>query len=141
MKPLLFVGSMIAFGTVISTFDFVESIKSILSNQHPFITITLSNYVFSAISGSMSGAVSITLSLFSNEILASAAELGISHDLLHRVTTLSGITFDTLPTNGTTVSILYITGLKFKEIYKDYFFITVLNPFIVSLLVLFILLI
>jgi H+/gluconate symporter-like permease len=48
-----------------------------------------------------------------------AAEVGIDPQLLHRVTTISAGTLDSLPHNGAVVSLLAVSGLTHRESYRD----------------------
>ena len=127
LKPLLFVGTTVGFGLVISQMPFLEVTKASLLSLHPLYSLPLSVAMFAAISGSATGGLAIAFPFLGEPFLERVALESVSHDSLHRLALMSSVTIDTLPTNGTTLTMLKVTGLNYKDIYLDYFIITVLN--------------
>ena len=68
--------------------------------------------------------------------LAQATALGISPELLHRVTTIATGGLDALPHNGAVVTLLSICGLSHKQSYGDLFVVAVLVPILALIAVL-----
>ncbi|MFU8786850.1 MAG: GntP family permease [Candidatus Izemoplasmataceae bacterium] len=134
LKPLLFVGTTVGFGTVISLMPLVQDFKAPLIALNPLYGLPLTVAIFAAISGSATGGLSITFPFLGPDLLMQAEAFGLSHDTLHRLAVMSSVTLDTLPTNGTTMTMLKVTGLTYKSIYLDYFILTVLNTTIATLI-------
>ena len=59
-----------------------------------------------------------------------AGEANISHELLHRVTSVATGGLDALPHNGAVITLLSICGLTHKESYMDIFMVAVAGPVI-----------
>lgn len=55
---------------------------------------------------------------------------GVDMELVHRATTMASVSWDSLPHNGTIITLLLDTGLTHREGYEDIFVPTVLVPFI-----------
>jgi H+/gluconate symporter-like permease len=66
-----------------------------------------------------SGGMIIALEALGATYLRLAAEAGIDLALLHRVSTISAGTLDSLPHNGAVVSLLAVCGLTHRESYRD----------------------
>ena len=126
-KPLLFVGTTVGFGLVISQMPFLEGVKGFLLELSPLHSLPLTVAMFAAISGSATGGVAIAFPFLGQSFLDRVAADAISHDTLHRLAVLASVTIDTLPTNGTTMTMLKVTNLSYRAVYLDYFVITVLN--------------
>jgi H+/gluconate symporter-like permease len=63
--------------------------------------------------------MTIALDTLGATYLRLAGEAGIDPALLHRVTTISAGTLDSLPHNGAVVSLLAVCGLTHRESYRD----------------------
>ncbi|MFP4286394.1 MAG: hypothetical protein ACLFRI_01735 [Candidatus Izemoplasmataceae bacterium] len=134
LKPLLFVGTTFAFGSVISAMPFISTIKAPLLELNPYIALPLTVALFAGISGSATGGLSIAFPFLGDAFIQQINTLNINQSLLHRLAVMSSVTIDTLPTNGTTLTMLKVTNLTYKAIYFDYFMITVLNTSIATVL-------
>lgn len=127
LKPLLFVGTTVGFGLVISQMPFLSGTQSVLLSLSPIFSLPLTVAMFAAISGSATGGLAIAFPFLGDAFLNRVAAESISHETLHRLALLSSVTIDTLPTNGTTLTMLKVTDLRYRDVYFDYFVITVLN--------------
>lgn len=134
LKPLMFVGTTFAFGSVISAMPFISTIKDPLLTLNPYISLPLSVALFAGISGSATGGLSIAFPFLGDAFITKLGVESINQSTLHRLAVMSSVTIDTLPTNGTTLTMLKVTNLSYKEIYFDYFMITVLNTSIATVL-------
>ena len=63
--------------------------------------------------------MTIALNALGDTYMKLAAENGISPSLMHRITTISAGTLDSLPHNGTVLLLLQISGLTHRESYFD----------------------
>jgi H+/gluconate symporter-like permease len=134
LKPLLFVGTTFAFGSVISAMPFIATIKTPILSLTPYISLPLTVALFAGISGSATGGLSIAFPFLGDGFIEAITVNQVDQNLLHRLAVMSSVTIDTLPTNGTTLTMLNVTKLTYKEIYLDYFLITVLNTTIATLI-------
>ena len=85
--------------------------------------------VIAAITGSAAGGLQIFMSTFAEEYMAR----GVDPGELHRLVAMASGGFDSLPHCGAIVATLTITGLTYKEAYKDIFVVTVIIPIIATL--------
>lgn len=117
------------FGAVIALlpgFRIIEkgmasAFKNVLINEAVAIT------TLSGITGSASGGLSIALASMKDSFLAKAAAQGVPNEVLHRVASMASGGMDTLPHNGSVITLLVITGLTHKQSYKDIFVLTLLK--------------
>ncbi|RAU19398.1 GntP family permease [Nitrincola tibetensis] len=136
--PIFNTASLVGFGAVIAAlpaFDIIKGFVDDLGGGNPLVSLALSVNVLAGVTGSASGGMSIALQTLGAEYLALANQLGISPDLLHRVTTVATGGLDSLPHNGAVVTLLAICGLTHREAYKDIFMVAVVFP-ILSLVLL-----
>ena len=75
--------------------------------------------VLAGLTGTASGGMAIALNALGDTYMRLAAEQNINPELLHRVTTISAGTLDSLPHNGTVLLLLKISGLTHRESYLD----------------------
>ena len=139
--PIFNTASLVGFGAVIAALPAFELIKGFvdsLGGGNPLVSLALSVNVLAGVTGSASGGMSIALETLGAEYLQMAAAVGMTPDLLHRVTTVATGGLDSLPHNGAVVTLLAICGLTHREAYKDIFMVAVLFP-IISLVLLVIL--
>ena len=57
--------------------------------------------------------------------VAQALQHGIPNEVLHRVASMASGGMDTLPHNGSILTVLIISGLTHRQSYKDIFVITI----------------
>ncbi|MFD1378228.1 hypothetical protein [Fodinicurvata halophila] len=88
--------------------------------------------------GSASGGMSIALTTLGGVYMEMAQAVGISPDLMHRVTAVATGGLDALPHNGAVITLLAICGLTHREAYLDIAVVAVVIP-IIALTVLIIL--
>lgn len=136
--PIFNTASLVGFGAVIAAlpaFDLIKGAVDSIGGGNPLVSLALSVNVLAGVTGSASGGMSIALQTLGADYLLMANQLGISPDLLHRVTTVATGGLDSLPHNGAVVTLLAICGLTHREAYKDIFMVAVLFP-ILSLVLL-----
>ena len=81
---------------------------------HPTISLAIATNIMAAISGSASGGLGIIMETIIPKYLA----LGLSPDLIHRISVMSAGAFDALPHNGVVITTLAVTGLTHSAAYK-----------------------
>ena len=117
------------FGAVISSLPgFTVAQKGITSVfKNPLLNGAVTTNVLSAISGSASAGIAISLGIMAETYIAQATEFGIPLEVMHRVISMASGGMDTLPHNGAVVTLLAITGLTHKQSYRDIFAVTIIK--------------
>ena len=115
------------FGAVISSLPGFNVAKEGISKvfTNPLINGAVTTNVLSAISGSASAGIAISLGIMAENYIKMAADFGISLEVIHRVISMASGGMDTLPHNGAVITLLTITGLAHKQSYRDIFAITI----------------
>lgn len=130
--------SEVGYGNVIKTlagFTVIAGGMMALSGGNPLVGGTISASVLAGITGSASGGLSIALSTFADTFVQQAASLGISPEVLHRVTAVACGGLDTLPHNGAVITLLAVTEMTHKESYFDIGMNTVIIPLLASVVI------
>lgn len=119
--PLLTVASLVGFGAVVAALPAFAGVRdTVLSIQGgPLISLTIAMNILAGITGSASGGMVIALDALGETYMRLAAEQGIDPALLHRVSTIGSGTLDSLPHNGTVLTVLQVSGLTHRESYFD----------------------
>lgn len=119
--PILTVGSLVGFGAVVAALPAFAAVRDgVLSIQGgPLVSLTVAMNVLAGLTGSASGGMVIALDALGDTYMRLAVEHGINPELLHRVSTLSSGTLDSLPHNGTVLTVLQVSGLTHRESYFD----------------------
>ncbi len=138
LLPIFNTASLVGFGAVVAALPAFALVQNAVESVGggPVISLALSTSVLAGLTGSASGGMSIALDAVGPTYLAQAAALGISPELLHRVTTIATGGLDALPHNGAVVTLLSICGLSHRESYGDIFVVAVLIPIIALIAVL-----
>ncbi|WP_435198196.1 GntP family permease [Janibacter sp. GS2] len=128
--PVFNTASEVGYGAVIASLAVFAVIRDNLFgiSDNPVIVAAASTSGISGLTGSASGGLTITLQTFGADLAQMATDQSISMDLMHRVTAMASIGFDSLPHNGAIITLLLVTGLSHRESYKDIFVVTVLVP-------------
>ncbi len=119
--PVLTVGSLVGFGAVVAAMPAFASVRdAVLSIQGgPLVSLTVAMNILAGLTGSASGGMVIALDALGETYLNLAIEHGINPELMHRVSTLGSGTLDSLPHNGTVLTVLQVSGLTHRESYFD----------------------
>lgn len=99
--------------------------------MHPIVSLAIATNVMAAITGSASGGLGIILETLSAKYLA----LGLSPELIHRVSTMSAGCFDAMPHNGVVITFLAIAGLTHMNSYKHIFFAHIIATLLTLIIV------
>lgn len=137
--PVFTTASEVGYGAVIASLAVFAIMRDSLFDvsENPLVVGALATAVISAITGSSSGGLSITMQTFGEQLSQMAQEQGISGEFMHRVIAMASVSFDSLPHNGAIVTLLLVCGLTHRQAYKDIGVVTVLVPFIGVLAVIF----
>lgn len=129
-------GSEFGFGAVVAALPGFAVVRSGLSAiTDPLVSQAVTITSLSAITGSGSGGLSLSLGALGSTFLANGVAAGIPPEVLHRVASMACGGLDTLPHNGGVITMLMVTGLTHKQAYGDIFIITLLKTLAVFLVI------
>lgn len=130
LLPLFNTASLVGFGAVVAGLPAFAAVIALIDDLPggPVLGLAASTSLLAGITGSASGGMSIALEALGAQYLQQALALGISPELLHRVTTLATGGLDALPHNGAVITLLGIGGLSHKQAYGPIFVVAVLIP-------------
>jgi H+/gluconate symporter-like permease len=83
--------------------------------------------VLCGLTGSASGGLTIGLGSMGDSFVRAAQAAHIPMEVLHRIASMASGSIDTLPHNGSVLTLLLITGLTHRQAYGAYFGITVVK--------------
>lgn len=124
INPIINTAAVTAFGVVVQgTQGFDMAVNALMDLPfNPIISYAITISLIAGLSGSSTGASGITLSTLAPKYMA----LGIPASAIHRVSTTSALSLDSLPHNGLVVTMLTYCGVSHKDGYKPIFVTTVL---------------
>lgn len=131
LKPIFNTASLVGFGAVIaslSAFGVIRDWVVTVGGDNPLVSLAVGASLLAGMTGSASGGMSIALSTLGETYLDMGQAVGISPDLLHRVTAVATGGLDALPHNGAVITLLTICGLTHREAYRDIFVVAVAIP-------------
>jgi H+/gluconate symporter-like permease len=119
--PVLSVGSLVGFGSVVAAMPAFATVRdAVLSIQGgPLVSLAVAMNVLAGLTGSASGGMVIALDALGSTYLQLAAEHGIDPALMHRVAAIGSGALDSLPHNGAVLTLLSVSGLTHRESYLD----------------------
>ena len=128
--PIFTTASEVGYGAIIASLAAFALIRDNLFGitENAAATAAISTAVISGVTGSASGGMTIALNAFGEDLATLASQQGIDLEVIHRITSMSSTSFDSLPHNGAVITLLLVTGLTHRESYKDIAAITVLIP-------------
>nr|WP_218588625.1 GntP family permease [Marivita hallyeonensis] len=137
MLPIFNTASLVGFGAVIAALPAFATVSEAVETigGGPLVSLAVSTGLLAGLTGSASGGMSIALEAVGAQYLAQAQALGLSPDLLHRVTTLATGGLDALPHNGAVITLLAICGLSHRDSYGDIAVVAVCIPLIALVVV------
>ena len=130
LLPIFNTASEVGYGTVIASMAAFTIIRDAVVgiSANPLISLAVAVNVLAGITGSASGGMSIALQTLGATYLEIAQNVGISPELLHRISSMSSGGFDSLPHNGAVITLLAICRLTHRESYLDIFAVSVVTP-------------
>lgn len=138
LLPIFNTASEVGYGTVIASMAAFTIIRDAVIgiSANPLISLAIAVNVLAGITGSASGGMSIALQTLGPTYLEIAQNVGISPELLHRISSISSGGFDALPHNGAVITLLAICGLTHRDSYPDIFMVAVAVPVFALIVVL-----
>lgn len=129
--------SEVGYGNVISGLAAFAIVKGAILglSSNPVISEAISVTTLAAITGSASGGLSIALGALGETYAQTAASMGISLQVMHRVASIACGALDTMPHNGAVITLLAVTGLTHRESYGDIAMCTAIIPVIATIAV------
>jgi H+/gluconate symporter-like permease len=130
--PILSVASLVGFGAVVAAVPAFAIVRDwVLSiGGGPLVSLAVATNLLSALTGSASGGLTITLDALGATYMRLAAAHGIDPALLHRIAVMSAGTLDSLPQNGAVVTLLAVCGSTHRESYFDIVMAVIVGPII-----------
>lgn len=126
------IASEVGFGNVIAVLpgftvvrDFVVAASP---SGSPLFAVMMVTNAMAGITGSASGGLAIAMDTMGETFKQMAQTKDISPDLIHRVATMASGGLDSLPHNGSIITLLAICGLTHKQSYGDIGMVTVVIP-------------
>lgn len=124
------------FGAVISAMPgFVLLTQALRAVPNPLINEAITVTTLAGITGSASGGMSIALAAMSGDFIQAANQANIPLEVVHRVASMASGGMDTLPHNGSVITVLAVTGLTHKSSYRDIFAITCIKTMAVFFII------
>lgn len=134
--PCFTTASEVGFGAVIASLAVFAVVQDNMLgfSDNALVVSTVSTAVISGITGSSSGGLSITMQTMGEQLAQLAADQGISMELMHRVTAMASVSFDSMPHNGAVLTMLIVCGMTHRLSYKDIAVVTIAIPLATLLL-------
>ncbi|MEH7238523.1 GntP family permease [Bacillus sp. JJ1562] len=131
IMPVFFTSSAVAFGVVITIAPGFKYISDFILNipGNPLISLSVASALFGGITGSASGALGIVMEAFGQSYLA----MGLSPDVIHRVSAVASSVITLMPHNGAVLTFLALTGLTHQNGFK-YQFVAVTGANLLALI-------
>lgn len=132
IKPIFLTAASVAFGVVITLAPSFEIISNFIMNLpgNPLISLGVATIALSAITGSASGGLGISMEAFADQYM----EIGVNPDAMHRVSAIASGVLTALPHSGTILSTFSLTGLTHENAYK-YCFLSITLPNLAAFIV------
>ena len=136
VMPLIMVTAVVGIAQVVSQSDAFNVIREQLLTftstskvATAFSVVGITN-IMALICGSASGAIAMTLEMFSNAWISA----GLDPEWIHRVVVTASGGFDTVPWNSFVVLILSMGKLNHKQAYMPIFWVSLVAPILIALL-------
>jgi len=137
LLAIMNISSEVGYGGVISSLPGFATIRDFLiehvSGGNPLFAVVIVISVLCGITGSASGGISIALESMGDMLSRMCLDMGISLELLHRVAAMASGGLDSLPHNGSVITLLAICGLTHRKSYPDIGMVTVVIPLVTTI--------
>lgn len=137
LAPIFNTSSVVGYGAVINGmagFIYIKDWIMNFSSGSPVLSSAFVTGILGGITGSASGGMSISLQMLGAKYLEMANATGVNPETLHRIVSMSSACLNTLPHNGAIITIFAICGLSHRESYKDVFVVSLVGPFIATIM-------
>jgi H+/gluconate symporter-like permease len=129
LLAIMNVGSEYGFGGVISSLPGFGIVRDGISHTfaNPLVNSAVTTNILAGITGSASGGMGIALGVMGEKYMEMAAKYNIDPEVMHRVVAMSAGGMDSLPHNGSVITVLAVTGLTHRQSYRDIFAVTAIK--------------
>lgn len=131
LAPIFNTASVVGYGAVINGlagFSIIRDHVLAISSGNPLVSGAIVTGILSGITGSASGAMSISLEMLGHQFLQMANATGVSPEILHRIISMASASLNMMPHNGALITLLAVCGLSHRDSYKDLFVVGLLIP-------------
>lgn len=131
IMPLILVAIVVGVAKVVAITPAFALFKDwlIALNISGLLKILVVTNAISAITGSATGSMTMTLEMFGKDFLA----MGYNPETIHRLIAVSASALDTLPWNSFIVLLFTLSGVTYSNGYKQVFIISVILPLLAAL--------
>ena len=126
--PLLNTAAVIGFGGVVKATPIFDAFQSVIvdSGVNPILSMVVAVNIFAGLVGSASGGLGIFMETLAPHYL----QLGVTPQVLHRLSAIASGGLDSLPHSGAVITFLTVMRLSHKQAYKEIGVVTVVIPLI-----------
>lgn len=127
LLPMFYAASIMGFSQVLTQMPVFSALMDTLLAlpYNPYVLVSVITNIAAGLTGSASGGLLLVLGTVGEKL----PQMG-EPQLMHRIMLQASTVLDTLPHCGAYLTMLAYTGLKMKDTYYDYFFVTVIAPLI-----------
>lgn len=131
--PIFATASAVAFGAVTMAAPGFEFFSDLILGipGSPYISLTVLTGAMSAITGSSSGALGIVMPNYAQYFL----DAGLHPEMIHRVASVASNITTVVPQGGAFITFLTISGLNYKNGFKDTFLVVSLSCLIAQVII------
>jgi H+/gluconate symporter-like permease len=117
--PIFLTAAAVGFGTVITAAPTFKVVSAAILKMpgSPLISLSVATMIMSVITGSASGTIAIIISAFGKAYM----NMGMSADVIHRVTVIASAALTAMPHSGVCLSFFALTHLNHKNGFKRFF--------------------
>lgn len=128
--------AIVGFGTVVKATGFYSYAVDLLINSrsNPYLVAAIGANIFAGILGSASGGISLMYASLKDAFLAYAAQ-GYNLEFIHRLCAFGAGGLDSMPWNGSIVSIFSVCGVTHREAYRYNFVTCAVIPVLCTFLI------
>ena len=125
ITPIVLISFVVGYGAVVQkTAAFAWIVEKVLSlNMHPYLLTFIAVNILAGLTANGVGGVTLFMNTFGERLVANSA---INLGAIHRIATISGSGFDSLPHNGAISFQLSVFKLSYKEGYFQQFMMSVI---------------
>jgi len=119
VNVVISIAAVVGFGTVVKGSSGFQFLITTLQNSagNPLISLAVASSLIAGATGSGSAGTALSMQVIADKYLA----LGVQPQILHRIVTMSSVSFDSLPHNGGVVGLMDYSGYSYKEAYFPVF--------------------
>ena len=123
LAPMMTVGAIVGFANVVTGTEAFQGLVDLVFNLpvSPIILVLVFCGVIAMLTGGSATGFAVSLPLL---IPVLVTEMGVDPEIIHRLGAFSGTAWSLLPSSGTVLMFLPLSGLKLKDIYMPLFWVS-----------------